>query len=57
MSDLWAFPVWISLDASSMLCWGLQELNGSGLVLPKSRDQWPDQERLEMRYAGFLKAG
>lgn len=40
-----------------MLKWGLQEMNGRKLVLPKDKKEWPDVTRLEKRYAEFLKAG
>ena len=41
-----------------MLRHGLQEMDGQRLVaLPRARDAQPDRERLEERYAEFLRAG
>ncbi|MCB2206248.1 HNH endonuclease [bacterium] len=40
-----------------MLRWGLQEMAGRKLHLPHDHAQWPDSDRLEMRYEEFLKAG
>jgi len=40
-----------------MLKYGLQSLNKSKLILPSHRRDWPDRERLEKRFASFLKAG
>lgn len=39
-----------------MLKFGLQSLNKSRLILPSHRRDWPDRERLEKRFASFLKA-
>ncbi len=36
-----------------MLKHGLQELHNSSLILPRSRNSYPDKERLEMRYEEF----
>jgi putative restriction endonuclease len=40
-----------------MLRYGLQSLNDGRLQLPAKRKDYPDRERLEMRYSLFLKAG
>lgn len=40
-----------------MLKYGLQSLNKNKLILPSHRKDWPDRERLEKRFASFLKAG
>jgi len=40
-----------------MLKYGLQSLNKSKLILPSHRKDWPDRERLEKRFASFIKAG
>jgi putative restriction endonuclease len=40
-----------------MLKYGLQSLNDGRLQLPAKRKDYPDRERLEMRYSLFLKAG
>ncbi|MEX0770247.1 MAG: HNH endonuclease [Balneolaceae bacterium] len=37
-----------------MLRYGFQELHDQKLLLPKSKNVWPDQERLEWRYGKFL---
>jgi putative restriction endonuclease len=37
-----------------MLKHGLVEMHGVKLFLPRSRSDWPDQERLERRFASFL---
>ncbi len=39
-----------------MLKYGLQSLNKSKLILPSHRKDWPDRERLEQRFATFIKA-
>jgi putative restriction endonuclease len=39
-----------------MLKYGIQSMNGRGLILPKRREDRPDQERLAARYAAFLKS-
>ena len=39
-----------------MLKFGLQSLNKSKLILPSHRRDWPDRERLEKRFASFIKA-
>jgi putative restriction endonuclease len=39
-----------------MLKYGIQFLDNQKLVLPRNRENWPDRERLEVRYKGFLKA-
>lgn len=40
-----------------MLKYGIQSLENSKLILPSKKIDWPDQERLEIRYEKFLKAG
>ena len=40
-----------------MLRYGLQALDGVGITLPRKRGDYPDPERLETRYAEFLRAG
>jgi putative restriction endonuclease len=40
-----------------MLRYGLQVLDKQKLILPSKKENWPDQERLEIRYTGFLRAG
>jgi putative restriction endonuclease len=40
-----------------MLKHGIQELNNRKIILPKHRFDYPDRERLEMRYEKFLKVG
>ncbi len=40
-----------------MLKYGLQSLNDQRLILPVRKADWPDQERLEVRFGKFLKAG
>lgn len=40
-----------------MLKYGLQSLNNQKIILPRKSVEWPDRERLEMRYEKFLKAG
>ncbi len=39
-----------------ILKYGLQELNGSRLGLPSSRDEWPDREALTWRFDRFKAA-
>jgi hypothetical protein len=39
-----------------MLKYGIQSMNGRVLILPKRREDRPDQERLAARYAAFLKS-
>lgn len=39
-----------------MLKYGLQSLNKSKLILPSRSRDWPDKERLEIRFNTFLKA-
>ncbi len=39
-----------------MLRYGIQLLNDKSLVLPRNKKNWPDRERLEVRFDGFLKA-
>ena len=40
-----------------MLKYGLQELHGGTLILPSHKKDWPDRERLDIRYNRFLAAG
>jgi putative restriction endonuclease len=40
-----------------MLKYGIQSLNNSRLLLPTDKRNWPDKERLEIRFSAFLKAG
>jgi len=40
-----------------MLKYGLQSLNKNKLILPAHHKDWPDRERLEKRFASFMKAG
>ena len=40
-----------------MLRYGLQSLNDGRLQLPAKRKDYPDRERLDLRYSLFLKAG
>ena len=39
-----------------MLEHGIQRLNNQRIILPKSKNLWPDQERLEVRFQSFKKA-
>lgn len=40
-----------------MLKYGIQSLNNIQLILPNDKRNWPDRERLEIRFSAFLKAG
>ncbi len=40
-----------------MLKYGLQSLDNNYLILPNHKTDWPDKERLDIRFKGFLKAG
>jgi len=40
-----------------MLKYGIQSLNNSKIILPVNKKNWPDKERLEIRYSFFLSAG
>lgn len=40
-----------------MLKHGLQELHGQKIILPRSKKDWPDRERLEWRFEEFRRAG
>jgi putative restriction endonuclease len=40
-----------------MLRYGLQQMNGTKLVLPRREDQRPERDRLEERYEAFRLAG
>lgn len=37
-----------------MLQFGIQSLEGSHIILPKNKEDYPDQERLEKRFAEFI---
>ncbi len=39
-----------------MLKYGIQFLENNKLILPRNKSNWPDRERLEVRYQDFLKA-
>ena len=40
-----------------MLKYGIQELNNQSIILPTRKINWPDKERLEIRFENFKKAG
>jgi putative restriction endonuclease len=40
-----------------MLKYGLQEMHGQEIFLPKRVEHIPDKERLQLRFDKFLKAG
>lgn len=40
-----------------MLRYGIQQLHERGIILPRHRPQWPDQEKLARRFEKFTKAG
>ncbi len=40
-----------------MLRYGLQQLDKQNILLPRRKEFWPDQERLEIRFARFQEAG
>lgn len=39
-----------------MLKYGLQSLNNNRLILPRYKTDWPDRERLEVRFREFMRA-
>jgi putative restriction endonuclease len=39
-----------------MLKFGLQSLNNNKIILPNNKNEWPDRERLELRYDKFIHA-
>ncbi len=39
-----------------MLQYGFQQLHDKRIILPRSKELWPDQEKLEIRYDKFIKA-
>jgi putative restriction endonuclease len=39
-----------------MLKYGIQEMHGHKIILPGKRLNWPDRERLSIRYERFMKA-
>lgn len=43
-------------DDRPMLKYGLQSLNNNRLILPRHREEWPDRDRLDIRFDAFLKA-
>ena len=45
-----------TLAGKPMLRHGLQEMHGTRIHTPRSPDDRPDRERLEMRYQEFLSA-
>lgn len=40
-----------------MLKYGIQYLENNKIILPYNKKNWPDQERLKVRFEGFLKTG
>lgn len=40
-----------------MLRYGIQSINKEKIILPRSKNNWPDQERLGIRYQQFLNVG
>lgn len=40
-----------------MLKYGIQSLDGGKIILPGSRREWPDRERLERRFEEFRRVG
>jgi len=40
-----------------MLRYGIQELNNNNIILPTRKINWPDKERLEIRFERFRNAG
>jgi len=40
-----------------MLKYGIQRMHGQEIILPSRRKDWPNQERLALRYQNFLEAG
>jgi putative restriction endonuclease len=39
-----------------MLKYGIQYLENHKIILPKSKKNWPDRDRLKIRFDTFLKA-
>ena len=39
-----------------MLKYGIQYLENNKIILPDNKKNWPDRERLEVRFEGFLRA-
>ncbi|MBN2213880.1 MAG: hypothetical protein JW723_06525 [Bacteroidales bacterium] len=39
-----------------MLRYGIQFLDNNRIILPRMKNDWPDQDRLKMRFETFLKA-
>jgi len=44
----------LEISDGPMLKWGLQEVNERDMILPRSRDSWPDKSRLQVRFSSFL---
>lgn len=40
-----------------MLRYGFQQLHNGTIILPRSKELWPNQNKLEVRYKRFIKAG
>ena len=40
-----------------MLKYGIQRMHGQEIILPSRRKDWPDRERIEMRFKRFKEAG
>ncbi len=40
-----------------MLKYGIQSIDKQKIILPRSKNNWPDQERLDFRFNLFLEAG
>jgi len=40
-----------------MLKYGIQRMHGQEIILPSRRKDWPDRERIELRYQTFKEAG
>lgn len=47
-------PSVLSESDGPMLRHGLQEMHGRTLAVPRSTSEWPDPERLALRYREFL---
>lgn len=39
-----------------MLKYGIQQFHDKRIILPRNRELWPDQKRLETRFKQFIKA-
>jgi putative restriction endonuclease len=40
-----------------MLKYGIQDMHEHSIILPNRKKDWPDSERLDLRFNNFLKAG